>query len=232
MPSAACDCVNGQSKAVQLPAYMTQLAEHASDDVTLEYMAKWAPPDEGGRASAVLMLIADGEHGPDVLLIERAAALRNHAGQPAFPGGGTDPGDADPAGTALREASEEVDLDPSGVSVVATLPPLFLEPSGYVVTPVLAYWHEPAPVRVMDAAEVASVARIPIAELAEPTNRFCVAHPSGYTGAAFGIRGNVVWGFTAGLLSMLIELGGWVQPWDETDIRNLETPIAGQDGHS
>ena len=147
--------MSGQSKAVQLPAYMTELVERASDDVTLEYMAKWAPPDEGGRASAVLMLIAEGENGPDVLLIQRAAALRNHAGQPAFPGGGTDPGDADPAGTALREASEEVDLDPSGVSVIATLPPLFLEPSGYVVTPVLAYWHEPAPVRVLDTAEVA-----------------------------------------------------------------------------
>ncbi|MDQ3733186.1 MAG: CoA pyrophosphatase [Actinomycetota bacterium] len=209
---------------------MTQLVQSVGGEVTLEHMARWAPPEEGGRASAVLILIADGEHGPDVLLIERAAALRNHAGQPAFPGGGTDPGDADPAATALREASEEVALDPDGVSVVATLPPLFLEPSGYIVTPVLAYWHEPRPVRVLDAAEVAAVARIPLAELADPANRFCVAHPSGYTGAAFGIRGSVVWGFTAGLLDMVLELGGWAQPWDQTDVRDLATAIGAQEG--
>lgn len=213
-----------------LPAYMTELVEGVGGDVTLTHMARWAPPEEGGRASAVLILIADDEDGPDVLLIERAASLRNHAGQPAFPGGGTDPGDVDAAATALREASEEVALDPNGVSVVATLPPLFLEPSGYVVTPVLAYWHEPGPVRVLDTAEVAAVARIPLAELAEPANRFSVAHPSGYTGAAFGIRGNVVWGFTAGLLDMLLQLGGWARPWDETDVRDLETAIGSQVG--
>ena len=209
---------------------MTQLVESVGGDVIREHMARRAPPDEGGRASAVLILIADGPDGPDVLLIERAAALLHHAGQPAFPGGGTDPGDADPAATALREASEEVALDPAGVSVVATLPPLFLEPSGYIVTPVLAYWHEPGPVRVLDTAEVAAVARIPLAELAEPANRFSVSHPSGYTGAAFGVRGRVIWGFTAGLLDMLLELGRWAKPWDASDIRDLETAIGAQGG--
>lgn len=207
---------------------MIELAEKVGGDLTREHMARWTPPEAGGRASAVLVLIADDERGPDVLLIERAAMLRNHAGQPAFPGGGADPGDADPAATALREAAEEVALDAAGVTVVATLPPLYLEPSGYVVTPVLAYWHDPGPVRVQDTAEVASVARIPIAELADPGNRFCVSHPSGYTGAAFGIRGRVVWGFTAGLLAMLLELGDWARPWDDTDVRGLDTAIAAQ----
>lgn len=213
-----------------LPAYLCELAEKLSGDTARDHMARWAAPAEGGRASAVLILIADDQDGPDVLLIERAAMLRNHAGQPAFPGGGAEPGDADPAATALREAAEEVGLDPSGVSVVTSLPPLFLEPSGYVVTPVLAYWHDPGPVRVLDTAEVASVARVPISELAEPANRFCVSHPSGYTGAAFGIADSVVWGFTAGLLAMLLELGGWAEPWDETDIRDLATAILAQDG--
>ncbi len=207
----------------EVPGYILALAEKAGGDLVREHMARWAPPAEGGRASAVLILIGDDGDGPDVLLIERASLLRNHAGQPAFPGGGTDPGDIDPAGTALREAAEEVALDPAGVSIVATLPALFLEPSGYVVTPVLAYWHQPGPVRVLDPAEVASVARVRLAELADPANRFSVSHPSGYTGAAFDIRGTVVWGFTAGLLAMLLELGGWAQPWDETDVRDLET---------
>ena len=45
-------------------------------------------PDEGGRPSAVLILLADQDGaGPDVLLLQRAEDMRNHAGQPAFPGG-------------------------------------------------------------------------------------------------------------------------------------------------
>ena len=67
-----------------------------------------------------------GAAGPDVLLIEKSAHLRSHAGQPAFPGGGVDPGDDFPVGTALREAEEEAGIDPAGVRVLATLPELFL----------------------------------------------------------------------------------------------------------
>lgn len=209
----------------QLPAYVTALAERVVG-LAKQQLAKWAPPEEGGRASAVLILIADTDGGPDVLLIEKAAMLRNHAGQPAFPGGAAEPGDADPSATALREAAEEVGLDPSAVSVVATLPVLYLAPSGYVVTPVLGYWHTPGPVGVNDPGEVASVARVPIADLVCAANRFQVRHPSGYTGPAFEVAGMVVWGFTAGLLSMLMELGNWAQPWDRTDIRDLEVPAA------
>jgi len=92
------------------------------------------------------------------------------------------------------------------------------------VTPVLAYWHTPGPVGVNDPGEVASVARVPIAELVDPGNRFQVRHPSGYVGPAFAVAGMVVWGFTAGLLSMLLELGGWARPWDTTVIRELQIP--------
>jgi len=202
---------------------MTRLAERIGG-LDEHHMSKWAPPEKGGRASAVLILIADNDGRPDVLLIQKAATLRNHAGQPAFPGGAAEPGDADLSATALREAAEEVGLDPSGVSVVASLPVLYLAPSGYVVTPILGYWHTPGPVGVNDPGEVASVARVPIAELADPSNRFQVRHPSGYTGPAFGVSDMVVWGFTAGLLSMLLEWAGWAQPWDADEIRDLEVP--------
>jgi hypothetical protein len=57
-----------------------------------------APP----TARPASVLIAFGEdpvHGPDVLLVERASTLRDHAGQVAFPGGGAEPGDADEVAT-------------------------------------------------------------------------------------------------------------------------------------
>jgi 8-oxo-dGTP pyrophosphatase MutT (NUDIX family) len=169
----------------------------------------------------VLILVGEGPAGPDVLLIQRAEQLRQHAGQPAFPGGAVDPGDDGPVGTALRESAEEVGLDAAGVRVVALLPELFLPPTGFLVTPVLGWWHTPAPVGVVDPGEVARVERVPVAELVDPANRCLVRGPSGYAGPAFTVRGMVVWGFTAAVLDRVLELAGWAVPWDETDVREL-----------
>jgi 8-oxo-dGTP pyrophosphatase MutT (NUDIX family) len=186
-------------------------------------------PVEGGRAAAVLILIgggADGVPGPDVLLMQRAADLRNHAGQPAFPGGGAEPGDDGPSGTALREAAEEVGLDTGSVDVLATLPPLWIPVSGFVVRPVLAWWRAPHPVHPKQPAEVARVERVPVAELVEPANRVRVRHSSGWIGPAFRVRGMLVWGFTAGVLSGLLDLAGWSRPWPQ-DAAPVALPIAG-----
>lgn len=167
------------------------------------------------------MLFAVGPDGPDVLLIERAANLRSHAGQPAFPGGALDPGDAGPVAAALREATEEVGLDRATVEVIAQLPDLFIPVTGFVVTPVLAWWREPHAVRPVDAREVATVLRVPVAELSDPRSRQRVRHPSGWVGPAFAVRGLLVWGFTAGLLDQLIRLGGWERPWVPGPINEL-----------
>ncbi len=197
----------------------------AVTDIAPDQLSRFLPPADGsGRSSAVLMLFAS-ESGTaddgDVLLLERAATLRSHAGQIAFPGGATDPDDVTPTATALREAEEEVGLDPGTVDVLSELPALFLPPSGFVVTPVLAYWREPHPVGVVDAGEVASVARAPIAELIDPANRFTVQHPSGFVGPGFEVSGLFIWGFTAGLLDRMLRLGGWEQPWD----RSVSRPV-------
>jgi hypothetical protein len=158
--------------------------------------------------------------------MERAADMRNHAGQPAFPGGATDPGDADPAATALREAQEEVGLDPATVRVLATLPPLWIPVSRFVVTPVLGWWRSPHPVHPRLPAEVARVARVPVADLVDPANRLRVRHTSGHVGPAFRVQGMLVWGFTAGVLSALLEMGGWSTPW-LGHAETVELPISG-----
>ncbi|MBT8225118.1 MAG: CoA pyrophosphatase [Dactylosporangium sp.] len=174
------------------------------------------------RASAVLVLLGeDPFHGPYVLVLQRAATLRNHAGQIAFPGGAADPEDTDAIATALREAAEEVGLDPSGVRILATLPPRWVPASNYLVTPVLAWWATPHEVRPVDDAEVARVDRLTIAELAAPANRLRLRHPGGWIGPAFRTRGMLVWGFTAGVLSTLLDLGGWAQPWPTGPIEEL-----------
>ncbi|MBU8857524.1 MULTISPECIES: CoA pyrophosphatase [unclassified Micromonospora] len=183
-------------------------------------------PESGGRESAVLVLLGEEPGaGPDVLVLQRAATLRNHAGQPAFPGGAADPEDADARATALREANEEVGLDPGSVTVLAELPRLWIPVSDFVVTPVLAWWHDPHPVHPREPAEVAHVARLPVTELVDPDNRMRVRHPSGWIGPAFSVRGMLVWGFTAGVIDRLLELGGWSRPWPHS--RVVELPPVG-----
>lgn len=182
------------------------------------------PPENGARAAAVLILFGDE---PDVLLIQRADTLRKHAGQPAFPGGGVDPGDGGPVGAALREAAEETGLDPSGVTVLTSMPEMYVAHSGYRVTPVIGWWREPCAVAPTDPAEVAAVARVPLAELSDPANRLVVRGPTGHLGPAFRARGMLVWGFTAGLLHRVLETGGWARPWDTRRVENLPSEVIG-----
>ena len=216
-----------------LPAWLRPLAE-AAVDVRPEQLSRFLPPAEGGRESAVLMLFGEAEpgsgwDGAQVLLIERAHDMRSHAGQVAFPGGAVDPEDDGVVEAALRESVEETGLDPAGVEVFGTLPALFLAVSDFVVTPVLGWWREPSPVRVVDPTEVASVHPVLLADLLDPANRFQVSHPSGYVGAAFGVHGLLVWGFTAGLLDRMLRLAGWERPWDRGVVRELPDSMLGRE---
>ncbi len=205
----------------EAPDWLAPIAR-AVDGADVGELTSFLPPMQGGRPAAVLMLFGEDLHGPDVLLIKRAEHMRAHAGQPAFPGGAVDERDADPPAAALREAAEETGVDPAGVRVFGRLPDLWVPVTDFVVSPVLAWWQRPGPVRVNDPAEVASVHRVPLAALIEPENRCRIRHPSGYIGSGFEVEGLVVWGFTAGLLAGILDRSGLARPWD--DSRVLELP--------
>ncbi|HET9081321.1 MAG TPA: CoA pyrophosphatase [Trebonia sp.] len=179
------------------------------------------PPVSGGRHSAVLVLFGEGPGGPDLLYIQKNVGLRQHAGQPAFPGGKVEESDDGPVAAALREAAEETGLDPGGVDVLATVPELFIARSQFRVIPVLAWWREPCAVRPVDIGEIAAVERIRLADLANPANRLMLRYPNGRGGPAFRMGPMLIWGFTALLTDRLLALGGWERPWDAATIREL-----------
>jgi 8-oxo-dGTP pyrophosphatase MutT (NUDIX family) len=88
-------------------------------------------------AAVVLGIFEAAPHG--VIFIERAAHLRNHAGQIGLPGGGMDPGDGDDLrATALREMAEEVGVTPERVTIVGELPAINARVNNYTVTPFVA----------------------------------------------------------------------------------------------
>ncbi|MGB3187290.1 MAG: CoA pyrophosphatase [Ornithinimicrobium sp.] len=226
--------------SIPVPPWLTQLVDRVEASPPASFNQFRPPPNGGGRASAVLILMAPAqvltsatdssatrnspgsEIAETVMLTRRAATMRSHAGQVSFPGGGQEPGDSDPVATALREAAEEIGLDAAGVSVLATLPTLHITISGYDVTPVLAWWHQPSQVYPRQPAEVDQVLRVRVADLINPDNRFRVRHSSGYIGPAFAVSGSTIWGFTAGVLDRLLDVVGLTRAWDPNRIYPID----------
>ncbi|MDJ0395440.1 CoA pyrophosphatase [Rhodococcus sp. G-MC3] len=229
------------------PQWLSRVVEAAGSGRGLEdtsginpVLQRAAAAGEQTRSASVLVLFGGAEEAnpsargglpadADVLLTQRAATLRQHSGQVAFPGGATDPGDDSPIATALREAQEETGLDPVGVQPLAAMPGIYVPPSRFDVVPVLAYWRTPSVVGVVDTAEAERVVRVPIETLLNPDNRFQVRHPAGYQGPAFAVDGMLVWGFTGGILAGLLAVSGWETEWDTDDIRDLEASLAAVD---
>lgn len=208
--------------------------------VSVTYEPQGTLVDRPVRTSAVLILFGTLDREPaahgartvppelDILLTRRADSMRHHAGQIAFPGGGTETQDRDAADTALREAAEETGVDPAGVDVLGTLQPVHIPVSNYLVTPVIGWWRRPSPVAA-DHSESVEVFRAPVAELLEPAARgtSVLRHArSTYRGAAFTLGphlgGHLVWGFTGMTLASLFDELGWSVPWDPT----VEFPVA------
>lgn len=213
--------------------------------MTLDFRPPGPAADRPLRRSAVLILFgaldrvpaAPGTAGSgadsvpavapelDVLLTRRATGMRHHAGQIAFPGGGWEPGDADSAATALREAQEETGLDPAGVEVLGELPEIHLPVSNNRVTPVIGWWHAPSEIAA-DHTESVDVFRAPVAELLDPaargtsvlSRRSATGPEITHRGDAFKLAprlgGHIVWGFTGILLATLFDELGWARPWD------------------
>ena len=165
------------------------------------------PEETERRAAAVLvpLFLADREVG--VVLTQRTAHLRRHAGQVSFPGGAWEPGDATLEDTALRESFEEIGLEPADVDVLGAMDDVPTVGSDYMVRPYVARIPHPYEF-VPDANEVERIILPPLGVFADATKRReemrerdGVVHHVFF----FDFDGAVVWGATARMLVSLVE---------------------------
>jgi 8-oxo-dGTP pyrophosphatase MutT (NUDIX family) len=160
--------------------------------------------DEVLMPAAVLVAITD-RPDPGVILTQRTANLKRHAGQIAFPGGRIDPGDAGPVEAALREAEEEIALPRAAVQVIG-MADRYRTVTGFEVTPVIAVIPPDLPL-VPGAGEVESWFEVPLSFLFEPGNQIEQAVEwQGRERRYYEILWNDrrIWGATA---AMLVNLG-------------------------
>ncbi len=153
----------------------------------------------------MLVALADGATGAEVLLTRRSWDLRNHKGEISFPGGRIDPGET-PGEAARREAWEEVGLDPAQVELIGELAHLNTVVSRSYIVPLVARLPTVMPLHPA-SPEVERVLWLPLAELVTPetyrTERWGRA-PTDRLLHFFELDDETIWGATAHILVDLL----------------------------
>lgn len=149
------------------------------------------------KCAAVLIPLVWQAEEWHVLFTRRTDRVESHKGQVSFPGGACDEGETTSEETALREAEEEIGIPPRDVRVLGRLSNL-ITITYFRVTPVVGVIRWPAVFRVGEH-EVARIFTIPLAWLANPSNRWQFEVPG--TGrsliAYHPYDGELLWGATA-----------------------------------
>jgi 8-oxo-dGTP pyrophosphatase MutT (NUDIX family) len=170
----------------------------------------WLSGDEGHERAlapeartpaAVLIGLVARPQGPQVILTQRTAHLKDHAGQISLPGGRIEDEDEGPAAAALREALEEIGLAPDKVELLGGLRH-YDTITGFRIHPVVG-WIEPPVEFAPDPFEVAEVFEVPLGFALDPANHRRDSYVRNGEQRHFYVvpyQDRYIWGATAGIL--------------------------------
>ena len=169
---------------------------------------------DGLTRAAVLVPLMRAADGLRLLLTLRTEWVGTHKGQISFPGGKTDPGDANPLATALREAHEELAIQPEDVDVLGALDDI-ITITDFLVTPIVGTLPHPYPY-LPRADEIAQVMEIPLARFLDAsihrTEERGTRNGAPHLVHFYDLDGTVVWGATARFIHAFVELAFPGQP--------------------
>ncbi len=157
------------------------------------------------KKGGVMILLYEEEQTIKFPLIQRPTYKGVHSGQISFPGGKIEDKDPDTIYTAIRETHEEIGVPGEQVEVIGSLSEYFVGASNNLVLPVIGMTNS-RPAFIPDQHEVSEIVEATIPELLDDAivkhkvlevgeNRFKLNTPY------FDIKGKVVWGATAVMLS-------------------------------
>ena len=158
-------------------------------------------------AGVLIPVIERDATGLSLLLTQRSAELKHHAGQVSFPGGRWESDDADIVATALRETYEEVGIAQSDITVIGYMRPMPTI-TGYAVTPVIGVVSGDIELQ-LDHTEVEYAFEVPLPFLLDPANRQLVERDVGGSIAVmaeYHYDGHRIWGATAFIIREFINI--------------------------
>ena len=164
------------------------------------------PQPAAGPSAAVAVVFRKGDHGTELLFIQRATNDTDPwSGHMAFPGGRTEASDEHSHRTAERETLEEVGLDLSGVERLGSLDDL--RPGRHLrAVHAHGYWLEGPLPRLVPNYEVARTVWVPLSVLADSDRSIDYYYPasdSSWPGIQLDRSDQVVWGLTLRFLADL-----------------------------
>lgn len=166
-----------------------------------------SPSPDHQTAAAVMLVLHGDRSNPLLVLTERAAHMKSHPGEVAFPGGMWDPNDGDLLTTALRETEEEIGLSADRIKPIAMLPSasprmrnLMVRPFVGIAEGSLAFTPQPS--------EIASIFNLPIARLTDDQHYQYFTVGEGKDAVSlpfFAYQDYRIWGFTLKVLVDMLE---------------------------
>ncbi len=162
-------------------------------------------PEDGLKPAAVMVLLYRKQDAYCILLNKRSEGVEYHKGEISFPGGASDPEDAGPLDTALRETEEEMGISRTDVKVLGEMDEVATR-SRFLVrvfAGTIDYPYDFNP----SADEIAEVLEFPITALRDPNSRRVETHwqqGEAVNTCSYAYREHLVFGATARILQQFL----------------------------